>query len=68
MPMTVGVVCLILCLVFYRDSRFRSLRRSGALFGYAILLLGSVSQVVGFNLILSAPSPAAVGEQERVPA
>ena len=47
---TVGVAGLILCSMFYRAQLVPRLLAVWGLIGYAILLLGSVLQVLGFNL------------------
>jgi hypothetical protein len=47
---TVGVAGLILCSMFYRAQLVPRLLAVWGLIGYAILLLGSVLQVFGFNL------------------
>jgi Domain of unknown function (DUF4386) len=47
---TVGVAGLILCSMFYRTQLVPRLLAVWGLIGYAILLLGSVLQVLGFNL------------------
>jgi hypothetical protein len=47
---TVGVAGLILCSMFYRAQLVPRLLAVWGLVGYAILLLGSVLQVLGFNL------------------
>jgi hypothetical protein len=47
---TVGVAGLILCSIFYRAQLVPRLLAVWGLIGYAILLLGSVLQVLGFNL------------------
>jgi Domain of unknown function (DUF4386) len=46
----VGVAGLILCFMFYRAQLVPRLLAVWGLIGYAILLLGSVLQVLGFNL------------------
>jgi hypothetical protein len=47
---TVGVAGLILCSMFYRTQLVPRFLALWGLIGYAILLLGSVLQVLGFNL------------------
>jgi hypothetical protein len=47
---TVGVAGLILCYAFYRFQLIPRLLAVWGLIGYAILLAGSVLQVLGFNL------------------
>jgi hypothetical protein len=47
---TVGVAGLILCYAFYRSQLIPRLLAVWGLIGYAILLSGSVLQVLGFNL------------------
>jgi Domain of unknown function (DUF4386) len=47
---TVGVAGLILCYAFYRSQLIPRLLAVWGLIGYAILLAGSVLQVLGFNL------------------
>jgi hypothetical protein len=47
---TVGVAGLILCYAFYRSQLIPRLLAIWGLIGYAILLSGSVLQVLGFNL------------------
>jgi hypothetical protein len=47
---TVGVAGLILCSMFYRAQLVPRLLAVWGLIGYAVLLLGSVLQVLGFNL------------------
>jgi Domain of unknown function (DUF4386) len=47
---TVGVAGLILCSMFYRTQLVPRFLALWGLIGYAILLLGSVLQVIGFNL------------------
>jgi hypothetical protein len=47
---TVGVAGLILCFIFYRAQLVPRLLAVWGLIGYAILLLGSVLQVLGLNL------------------
>ena len=47
---TVGVAGLILCSMFYRTQLVPRLLALWGLIGYGILLLGSVLQVLGFNL------------------
>jgi Domain of unknown function (DUF4386) len=47
---TVGVAGLILCSMFYRAQLVPRLLAVWGLIGYAILLLGSVLQVLGLNL------------------
>ena len=47
---TGGVAGLILCSMFYRTQLVPRLLAVWGLIGYAILLLGSVLQVLGFNL------------------
>jgi hypothetical protein len=47
---TVGVAGLILCQAFYRSQLIPRLLAAWGLIGYAILLSGSVLQVLGFNL------------------
>jgi hypothetical protein len=47
---TVGVAGLILCHAFYRSQLIPRLLAVWGLIGYAILLSGSVLQVLGFNL------------------
>ncbi|HEY6684757.1 MAG TPA: DUF4386 domain-containing protein [Propionibacteriaceae bacterium] len=47
---TVGVAGLILCFMFYRAQLVPRLLAIWGLIGYAILLLGSVLQVLGLNL------------------
>ena len=47
---TVGVAGLILCQAFYRSQLIPRLLAVWGLIGYAILLSGSVLQVLGFNL------------------
>jgi Domain of unknown function (DUF4386) len=47
---TVGVAGLILCFMFYRAQLVPQLLAVWGLIGYAILLLGSVLQVLGLNL------------------
>ena len=47
---TVGVAGLILCSMFYRARLVPRLLAVWGLIGYAVLLLGSVLQVLGFNL------------------
>ena len=46
----VGVTGLILCSVFYKTQLVPRLLAVWGLIGYAILLCGSVLQVLGFNL------------------
>jgi len=46
----VGVAGLILCSMFYKTQLVPRLLAVWGLIGYAILLLGSVLQVIGFNL------------------
>ena len=46
----VGVAGLILCSIFYRAQLVPRLLAIWGLIGYAILLSGSVLQVLGFNL------------------
>jgi hypothetical protein len=47
---TVSVAGLILCSMFYRAQLVPRLLGVWGLIGYAILLLGSVLQILGFNL------------------
>jgi hypothetical protein len=46
----VGVAGLILCSMFYRTQLVPRLLAVWGLIGYAILLFGSILQVLGFNL------------------
>jgi hypothetical protein len=46
----VGVAGLILCSMFYKTQLVPRLLAVWGLIGYAILLFGSVLQVLGFNL------------------
>lgn len=47
---TVGIAGLILCYAFYRSQLIPRLLAGWGLIGYAVLLSGSVLQVLGFNL------------------
>jgi hypothetical protein len=59
---TVGVAGLILCSMFYRAQLVPRLLAVWGLIGYAILLLGSVLQVLGFNLNSIQASPGGLWE------
>jgi hypothetical protein len=47
---TVGVAGLILCYAFYRSQLIPRLLAVWGLIGYAVLLSGSVLQILGFHL------------------
>jgi hypothetical protein len=57
----VGVAGLILCSMFYRAQLVPRLLAVWGLIGYAILLLGSVLQVLGLNLNSIQAIPGACG-------
>ena len=57
----VGVAGLILCSMFYRTQLIPRLLAVWGLIGYAILLSGSVMQVLGFNLSSIQAIPGGCG-------
>jgi hypothetical protein len=59
---TVGVAGLILCFMFYRAQLVPRLLAIWGLIGYAILLLGSVLQVLGLNLNSIHATPGGLWE------